>query len=65
MNGYLEGRGCYQGGQAMRILISGASIAGPVVAYWLTRYGYTVTVVERAPGLRKTGGHGSTCSAPP
>src|SRR6185312_15209488 len=41
----------------MRILISGASIAGPVLAYWLTRYGFDVTVVERAPELRKTGGH--------
>lgn len=41
----------------MRILISGASIAGPVLAYWLSRYGYTVTVVERAPWLRTTGGH--------
>jgi 2-polyprenyl-6-methoxyphenol hydroxylase-like FAD-dependent oxidoreductase len=41
----------------MRILISGASIAGPVLAYWLTRYDFDVTVVERAPTLRKTGGH--------
>jgi 2-polyprenyl-6-methoxyphenol hydroxylase-like FAD-dependent oxidoreductase len=41
----------------VRILISGASIAGPVLAYWLSRYGYAVTVVERAPTLRKTGGH--------
>jgi 2-polyprenyl-6-methoxyphenol hydroxylase-like FAD-dependent oxidoreductase len=41
----------------MRILISGASIAGPVLAYWLTRSGFDVTVVERAPALRKTGGH--------
>jgi 2-polyprenyl-6-methoxyphenol hydroxylase-like FAD-dependent oxidoreductase len=41
----------------MRILISGASIAGPVLAYWLTTYGFEATVVERAPGLRKTGGH--------
>jgi 2-polyprenyl-6-methoxyphenol hydroxylase-like FAD-dependent oxidoreductase len=41
----------------MRILISGASIAGPVLAYWLTRRGIDVTVVERAPALRKTGGH--------
>jgi 2-polyprenyl-6-methoxyphenol hydroxylase-like FAD-dependent oxidoreductase len=41
----------------VRILISGASIAGPVLAYWLTRYGFDVTVVERAPQLRKTGGH--------
>lgn len=41
----------------MRVLISGASIAGPVLAYWLTRHGCDVTVVERAPTLRKTGGH--------
>jgi len=41
----------------MRILISGASIAGPVLGYWLTRHGFDVTVVERAPVLRKTGGH--------
>jgi 2-polyprenyl-6-methoxyphenol hydroxylase-like FAD-dependent oxidoreductase len=41
----------------MKILVSGASIAGPVLAYWLTRGGFDVTVVERAPSLRKTGGH--------
>ncbi|GLY89510.1 FAD-dependent monooxygenase [Actinoallomurus iriomotensis] len=41
----------------MRILVSGASITGPVLAYWLSRYGFTVTVVERAPRLRKAGGH--------
>lgn len=41
----------------MEILISGASVAGPVLAYWLRRHGFTPTVVERAPGLRKTGGH--------
>jgi 2-polyprenyl-6-methoxyphenol hydroxylase-like FAD-dependent oxidoreductase len=37
------------------ILISGASIAGPALAYWLTRYGFTPTVVERAPQLREGG----------
>ncbi|TCO62591.1 FAD-dependent monooxygenase [Actinocrispum wychmicini] len=41
----------------MRVLISGASISGPVLAYWLTKYGFEVTVVERSPVLRKTGGH--------
>ncbi|MFJ2397343.1 FAD-dependent monooxygenase [Streptomyces sp. NPDC087843] len=41
----------------MRILVSGASVAGPVLAYWLTKHGFSVTVVERAPALRKTGGH--------
>lgn len=42
---------------ARRVLVSGASIAGPVLAYWLTRHGFSVTVVERAPALRRTGGH--------
>ncbi|GAB2979110.1 FAD-dependent monooxygenase [Saccharothrix stipae] len=41
----------------MGVLISGASVAGPVLAYWLARYGFEVTVVERAPEPRKTGGH--------
>ncbi|MGW2787264.1 FAD-dependent monooxygenase [Streptomyces populi] len=41
----------------MRILVSGASVAGPVLAYWLTRHGFSVTVVERAPAPRRTGGH--------
>lgn len=41
----------------MRTLISGASISGPVLAYWLTRHDFDVTIVERAPALRKTGGH--------
>jgi 2-polyprenyl-6-methoxyphenol hydroxylase-like FAD-dependent oxidoreductase len=37
------------------ILISGASIAGPALAYWLRRYGFNPTVVERAPALRDGG----------
>lgn len=41
----------------MKVLVQGASIAGPVAAYWLHRRGFDVTVVERAPQLRKTGGH--------
>lgn len=41
----------------MHVLISGASVAGPTLAYWLLRHGVDVTVVERAPALR-TGGHG-------
>jgi 2-polyprenyl-6-methoxyphenol hydroxylase-like FAD-dependent oxidoreductase len=28
------------------VLISGASIPGPALAYWLDRYGFEVTVVE-------------------
>ena len=39
----------------MDVLISGASIAGPALAYWLRRYGYSVTVVERGPELRPGG----------
>src|SRR5689334_5065344 len=41
----------------MRALVSGASIAGPVAAFWLARNGVDVTVIEQAPALRKTGGH--------
>jgi 2-polyprenyl-6-methoxyphenol hydroxylase-like FAD-dependent oxidoreductase len=37
------------------VLISGASIAGPALAYWLDQYGFRVTVVEKAPGLRPGG----------
>src|ERR1700722_2168211 len=37
------------------VLISGASIAGPALAYWLERYGCRVTVVEKAPALRLGG----------
>lgn len=37
------------------VLISGASIAGPALAYWLDRYGFDVTVVERSDALRGGG----------
>src|SRR6201995_2476560 len=39
----------------MRVLVSGASIAGPAVAHWLHRRGAEVTVVEQSPGLRPGG----------
>lgn len=42
-------------GPAPHALVSGASIAGPVAAFWLRRAGYRVTVVERAAGLRMAG----------
>ena len=38
------------------ILVSGAGIAGPALAYWLHRYGFHSTVVEREAVLR-TGGY--------
>jgi 2-polyprenyl-6-methoxyphenol hydroxylase-like FAD-dependent oxidoreductase len=37
------------------ILISGASIAGPALAFWLRRRGFNPTVVERPPGPRPGG----------
>jgi 2-polyprenyl-6-methoxyphenol hydroxylase-like FAD-dependent oxidoreductase len=40
---------------ASTVLISGASVAGPALAYWLDRYGFQVTVVERAAALRPGG----------
>ncbi|MEO8368658.1 MAG: FAD-binding domain [Candidatus Solibacter sp.] len=40
----------------MRVLISGAGIAGPTLAYWLVRYGFETTIVEKAHALR-TGGY--------
>lgn len=38
-----------------KVLISGASVGGPALAYWLARYGFEVTVVEVAQGLRSGG----------
>ncbi|MDX8036068.1 FAD-dependent monooxygenase [Lentzea sp. BCCO 10_0856] len=38
-----------------KVLVAGASIAGPALAHWLHRRGAEVTVVERAPGLRPGG----------
>ncbi|MGA9667734.1 MAG: FAD-binding domain [Terracidiphilus sp.] len=40
----------------MKILISGAGIAGPTLAYWLVHHGFEPTIVESAPRLR-TGGY--------
>lgn len=37
------------------VLISGAGIAGPTLAYWLRRAGFRPTLVERAPRLRDGG----------
>lgn len=37
------------------ILVTGASVAGPTLAYWLARQGMAVTVVERAPEFRDGG----------
>jgi 2-polyprenyl-6-methoxyphenol hydroxylase-like FAD-dependent oxidoreductase len=37
------------------VLISGASVAGPALAYWLRRYGFAPTIVERASAPRSGG----------
>ncbi|MFI6996879.1 FAD-dependent monooxygenase [Nocardia sp. NPDC050175] len=37
------------------VLISGASIAGPALAYWLHHYGFDVTIVEKSDTLRGGG----------
>ena len=39
----------------LRVLIVGASIAGPTAAYWLAKAGANVTVIERFPQLRTAG----------
>lgn len=39
----------------MSVLISGAGIAGPTLAYWLSVYGVESTLIERAPQLRSGG----------
>ncbi|EYT81744.1 FAD-dependent oxidoreductase [Streptomyces sp. Tu 6176] len=38
-----------------RVLISGASVAGPALAHWLAAHGCAVTIVEKAPALRRGG----------
>lgn len=40
----------------MKIAIVGAGIAGPTLAYWLSRYGHEPTLIEKSPRLR-TGGY--------
>lgn len=42
-------------GNRPRILISGAGIAGLTLAYWLKRYGFEPTIVEKALELRAGG----------
>jgi 2-polyprenyl-6-methoxyphenol hydroxylase-like FAD-dependent oxidoreductase len=39
----------------MKVLIVGAGIAGPTLGYWLLQAGHEITLVERAPELRRGG----------
>ncbi|MFI9046577.1 FAD-dependent monooxygenase [Streptomyces sp. NPDC053427] len=54
MTGTATGRGAVAA-RRRTVLISGASVAGPALAYWLARYGYRPTVIEVAPALRGGG----------
>jgi 2-polyprenyl-6-methoxyphenol hydroxylase-like FAD-dependent oxidoreductase len=38
-----------------RVLVSGAGVAGPALAYWLGVHGWSTTVVERSAELRDAG----------
>lgn len=38
-----------------KVVVAGASVAGSTVAWWLSRRGFDVTVVERADGFREGG----------
>lgn len=38
-----------------KVLVSGAGIAGATAAYWLSKRGFDVTVVERATAVRSSG----------
>jgi 2-polyprenyl-6-methoxyphenol hydroxylase-like FAD-dependent oxidoreductase len=40
---------------ARTVLVCGVGIAGPTLAYWMTRQGWRVTLVERAPAFRRGG----------
>jgi 2-polyprenyl-6-methoxyphenol hydroxylase-like FAD-dependent oxidoreductase len=41
--------------ETKKVLVRGAGIAGPTFAYWLTRGGFTPTLLERASALRTSG----------
>lgn len=49
---------------ALKVLISGGGISGPALAFWLSKLGHDVTIVERFSCLRASGqqvdlrGHG-------
>lgn len=49
--------------ESKKVLISGASIAGPTLAFWLAKSGFKVTVVERSESLR-LGGQNIDISGP-
>jgi 2-polyprenyl-6-methoxyphenol hydroxylase-like FAD-dependent oxidoreductase len=50
-----ETRALTTSGRVLKVLICGGGCAGPALAYWLSRSGHRVVVVERFPALRATG----------
>jgi 2-polyprenyl-6-methoxyphenol hydroxylase-like FAD-dependent oxidoreductase len=44
-----------EGMTSRSVLISGAGVAGPTLAYWLARSGFQPTIVERSQGPRSSG----------
>lgn len=46
-----------------KVLISGASIAGTALAFWLQKDGYSITVIERSRVFR-TGGQNIDIEGP-
>jgi 2-polyprenyl-6-methoxyphenol hydroxylase-like FAD-dependent oxidoreductase len=39
----------------LKVLICGGGIAGPSLAFWLSKLNYDITIAERFPGLRAGG----------
>jgi 2-polyprenyl-6-methoxyphenol hydroxylase-like FAD-dependent oxidoreductase len=39
----------------LKVLICGAGITGNTIAFWLSKIGHEITVIERFPDLRATG----------
>ncbi|KAI5859291.1 hypothetical protein GGS23DRAFT_586453 [Durotheca rogersii] len=39
----------------LKVLIIGGGVAGPTLAYWLSRIGANITLIERSPNMRATG----------
>ncbi|KAF2708446.1 FAD/NAD(P)-binding domain-containing protein [Pleomassaria siparia CBS 279.74] len=39
----------------LKVLIVGGGIAGPSLAYWLSRIGANITLIERSPRIRASG----------
>lgn len=48
-------RSVHRRARTLRIVINGAGIAGPTLAYWLRESGHEVLLVEQSPHLRSGG----------